>query len=41
MYLCDNTLEDLDLLKLGSVLQSFQTLELPRLTKFKNYYDGK
>lgn len=41
MYLCDNTLEDLDLLKLGKVLQSFQTLELPRLSKFKNYYDGK
>ena len=41
MYLCDNTLEDLDLLKLGKVLQSFQTLELPQLSKYKNYYDGK
>lgn len=41
MYLCEQNLEDLDVTKLGKILSSFQTLELPRLSSYKNYYDGK
>lgn len=41
MYLCEQNLEDLDVTKLGKILLSFQTLELPRLSSYKNYYDGK
>lgn len=33
--------EKLTPMKIGEILQAFQTRELPNLQKHKNYYDGK
>lgn len=41
MYQVKADSQDLDLMELGQILMSFQTKELPKLQKYKNYYDGK
>lgn len=33
--------EELTPMKLGVIIQTFQTTELPKMVKWKNYYDGK
>lgn len=40
MYLVNRD-EELTPLKLGTIIQTFNTTELPKLVKWKNYYDGK
>ena len=32
---------ELTIEKLSKILMSFQTLELPKLSKYKQYFDGK
>lgn len=39
-YVVDSA-EDLNQLRIIQIIQDFQTRELPRLMKYKNYYDGR